>query len=116
MLTFKKLKEINWNRCKSWHDPNSWSLAEWTNALCGESGEAANITKKMKRLEQDLKGPSGYHNNSDYATLKKELEKELADVVIYADLIASKLGIDLEDAVINKFNETSKKYEFKDIL
>lgn len=35
---------------------------------------------------------------------------ELADVIIAADLVASELGIDLGQAVADKFNATSRKH------
>jgi len=34
---------------------------------------------------------------------------EIADMVIYADLLAQRLGRKLEDAIKNKFNQTSDK-------
>lgn len=41
---------------------------------------------------------------------------ELADVIIYADLIAARLGIDLGDAVRRKFNEVSELREAEERL
>ena len=41
---------------------------------------------------------------------KKEVCKELADVVNYAILLADKLGVSLEDIVMEKLDENSKKY------
>ena len=71
-----------------------WSLADWSNALAGETGELCNLIKKMRRGDQiDL----------------KEVGKELADIVIYADLLASKLGLNLGDCVREKFNEVSDR-------
>ena len=37
------------------------------------------------------------------------LADELADVVIYLDILAAQLGIDLGDAVMKKWNKTSEK-------
>ena len=34
---------------------------------------------------------------------------EIADVVIYADLLAARLGVNLEAAVQRKFNEVSQR-------
>ena len=41
---------------------------------------------------------------------KKKVCKELADVVNYAILLADKLGVSLEDIVMEKLEENSKKY------
>lgn len=41
---------------------------------------------------------------------KKDVCKELADVVNYAILLADKLGVNLEDIVMEKLKESSKKY------
>jgi len=41
---------------------------------------------------------------------KAELRKELADVMIYLLFMAHDLGIDLEQAVIDKLAENAKKY------
>ena len=46
--------------------------------------------------------------NSNYD--KKEVCKELADVVNYCILLADKLGVKLEDIVLEKLEETRKKY------
>ena len=77
---------------------HDWSIAEWTNAMAGEAGEACNIAKKLIR--------------GDYTDEKEgivELLKELADVVIYADLCAQRVGMPLEIAIVQKFNEVSKR-------
>jgi NTP pyrophosphatase (non-canonical NTP hydrolase) len=116
-MDFKTFSRTNWARCLRWHDPQSWSVAEWTNALAGEAGEACNKAKKLLRLDQDLKGPNGYHNNgASRDELIADLGDELADIVIYADLTAQRLGIDLGAAVAKKFNETSEKYGFPERL
>ena len=46
--------------------------------------------------------------NSDYN--KKEVCKELADVINYSILLADKLGVKLEDIVMEKLEENRKKY------
>ena len=92
-LTFDELKKANRERSEEVYFPiDSWALTEWSNALAGEVGELCNLTKKNK-LNGD-KNTTGICN-------------ELADVVIYADLLAQKLGVNLADVVRNKFNYTS---------
>jgi NTP pyrophosphatase (non-canonical NTP hydrolase) len=43
------------------------------------------------------------------ARLKHEAAKEMSDVICYLDLLASRMGIDLEKAIIEKFNEVSDR-------
>jgi len=70
--------------------------------LAGEAGEAANAVKKLWRLELGIPGSR--------ATLK-DVEDELADVVITAANLARTLGIDLfGKAIPRKFNEASDKF------
>lgn len=100
MLTFKKLRKKNIERCWAGFKMllDDWSPAEWTNAIAGETGEACNLTKKLKRGDK----------------IKiKNIAKELADIVIYTDLAAASLGIDLEEAVRSKFNEVSRRKKCK---
>jgi NTP pyrophosphatase (non-canonical NTP hydrolase) len=40
----------------------------------------------------------------------ENMKDELADVVIYALLLAHELGIDLEEAIINKMKKNEQKY------
>jgi NTP pyrophosphatase (non-canonical NTP hydrolase) len=96
-LTFKKFSETNRLRCETdfKHPLEDWSPAEWSNAMAGECGEACNFTKKLLRGDEDVE--------------VEDIAKELADVVCYADLVAARLGIDLEEWVIRKFNEVSDR-------
>jgi NTP pyrophosphatase (non-canonical NTP hydrolase) len=107
-LTFKQLRNANISRLptfKNKHgepahsepDGSDWSPAQWLQALAGEVGEYANIRKKYER------------GDIDELTFHKEARKELADIQIYLDLLAFRLGIDLGDATIQKFNEVSKR-------
>ncbi len=94
-ISFDTLREANIKRSEEKVFPSqNWSLAQWACAMAGEAGEACNIVKKIFR-------------GDDIA--KDALEKELADVIIYCDLLAKAAGIDLGEAVINKFNEVSIK-------
>ena len=103
-LTFDELKVANLTRCNVSfnHDINSWSVAEWTNALAGEAGEAANIGKKIIR-----KGTAFEELNDE--ELIKRLGRELADCVIYADLVAQRVGLNLGQLVADTFNKKSEE-------
>lgn len=113
-LTFQALREVNVTRCKKWHPPEStpWTAADWSNALFGEAGELANIIKKIRRHE------TGAVNAGDptLTGLKLMAKKEIADVAIYLDLLADYLGVDLGEAIREKFNETSQKFGFPERL
>jgi len=93
-LTFKKLRQLNSKRSNEVFPVcTKWGVNEWAVALFGEVGEVCDAVKKYNR---------GKNNVDDIA-------KELADTIFYADLLANHLGIDLEEAVKQKFNEVSDK-------
>lgn len=64
------------------HTVYDWNPLEWAGAMCGEAGEAANVAKKLRRLQDGCAV-----NNPGHEELVRELGEELADVVIYAALI-----------------------------
>jgi NTP pyrophosphatase (non-canonical NTP hydrolase) len=77
-------------------DGSDWGLSQWSNAVLGELGEAANIIKKVDRGDMTM----------DEA--RPILADELADVMIYLDILAFRCGVDLGDATISKFNRVSR--------
>lgn len=97
----RQLRIANQVRQQRWEAGNDFSVLYFSNALAGEAGELCNVIKKLERAKITSIGSK--------ATIADAAE-ELADVVIYADLLAAKLGIDLKTAVISKFNATSEKY------
>ncbi len=102
-ISFADLRAVNVERCPLFgHGLNAWNALEWAGAMCGEAGEAANIAKKIRRLADGCNV-----NAPNPAGLRVQLGEELADVVIYADLLAASEGIDLAAAVCAKFNEVS---------
>lgn len=103
-LSFAGFRRINVLRCEESYFPLSyWTASDWGNALAGETGEACNIAKKLRRAELNPKLEAG-------VTIE-DLAKELADVVAYADLMAASFGIDLGLAVAKKFNEVSGRVD-----
>lgn len=78
-------------------DGSDWSPAQWLEAVVGELGEYANKHKKFVR---------GDFTKGEF---DKEAADELADVLIYLDLLAFQLGIDLGKATIKKWNEVSAR-------
>lgn len=101
---FAELRAANLTRQKEWDGDNAFSALYFSNALAGEVGEAANVVKKLERQSLGLRGS---------VASVSDLADELADVIIYADLLAARVGIDLGKAVITKFNATSNKYNLK---
>lgn len=99
-LTFARLKHANRQRAAEWKDAKGgdvlrdWSATDLGCALAGEVGELCNLLKKIRRGDR-----------VDF----EAVADELADVVIYADILAQRLGIKLGAAVVKKFNQTSAK-------
>lgn len=114
-LDFADLRATNTARCLRWHSGpdglNEWSLSDWFTAVTGELGEAANIAKKLNRERDGLIG-----NDLTEAELRAGLADELADVLIYLDILAASEDIDLAAAVVSKFNRTSVKNGFPERL
>jgi NTP pyrophosphatase (non-canonical NTP hydrolase) len=77
-----------------------WSPADWMVAVVGELGEAANVMKKIRR---------GDFSATELVGVMSELRKEFADVITYIDLLAVQYGVDLGEAVADKFNEVSDR-------
>jgi NTP pyrophosphatase (non-canonical NTP hydrolase) len=107
-LTFKALRIANLHRLsqfKNRHgqlvhskpDGSDWSPAQWLQAVIGELGEYANERKKFER--GDLTAEE----------FQIKAGKELADVLIYLDILAAQLGLDLGFEVAKKFNEVSDR-------
>ncbi len=116
-LTIRRITEVNKDRGGRWHPgfpdaASEWTGSDWSNAMCGEAGEAANVVKKLRRWE------TGAANAGDpaYDELIKMLSYEIADVFLYLDLLATYYGIDIEAAIIEKFNLTSQKQGFPERL
>lgn len=92
-----QFKNKKGNPAHSEPDGSDWSPAQWLQAAMGELGEYANFRKKYERGDISLE------------EFNAEAGKELADVQIYLDILAFQLGVDLGQAVINKFNEVSTR-------
>lgn len=100
----KQLRILNVLRQKEWDPTDKIDLSYRGNELAGEVGEACNVIKKLERERYGIRGSRD--------TIE-HLAEELADVIICVDLIAASMGIDLNAAVIQKFNATSEKYGLK---
>lgn len=86
---------------------SGWSPLQWGYAVAGEVGELCNLLKKYER--QMPTDPSR-------DALTGEIGREIADVLIYLDLLAALFEFDLARVTALKFNSTSKKYGFPERL
>lgn len=101
---FTSLREANAVRQREWDKDDRISLSYRGNELAGEVGEACNIIKKLDRERLGIRGSRAS---------VEQLADELADVIICADLVAMMAGVDLDAAVVRKFNATSEKVGLK---
>jgi NTP pyrophosphatase (non-canonical NTP hydrolase) len=115
-LTFDDVSKANFSRCQRWHPgfprDDDWTFADWSNAVCGEAGELANVVKKVRRYQCGLIGEL----DPPISELMRMLAAEVADVFLYLDLLAAKAGIDLPAAIRAKFNEVSVRQGFPERL
>lgn len=86
-LTFDTLRRVNAIRCES--------LNGFNHRLDDIPGNATEET---------------------FDVLSQRLADELADCVIYLDLLAARNNIDLGEAIISKFNRTSNKINSPQVL
>lgn len=110
-----QLREQNVSRVDRWHGPDTeeWNLADWSNAMQGEAGEAGNEVKKIRRAQTG----TGPQTMDDLPELLIKLGKEIADTATYLDLLAHKAGLPTLDILIAmKFNEVSKREGFPERL
>ena len=87
--------------------PHGWGPMQWGCALAGEVGELCNFLKKYQRQMPSDPSPD---------MLLSDIGKEIADVFIYLDLLASTFDFDLARLISSKFNATSKKFGFPERL
>lgn len=98
-LTFQHFHAVNTARAHAdIKHSHSWIPLAWGGALAGEVGELCNYLKKMSRGDK---------------IKKKELAHEIADIMTYLSLLADQLDIDMEAAIIEKFNIVSKRWGSK---
>lgn len=117
MSFLKKLRKLSVERCEQYFFPlDAWSVLEWSGAMCGEAGETANVAKKIHRMNTLSLVLGKSYKKSDMEDMRAKLADEVADTVIYLDLLCANQGIDLEEAVRKKFNEVSEKHGYKKIL
>lgn len=103
MNAFRYLRKVNKSRDLMMHeklDTGGWNGTDYGCAAAGEMGEACNIVKNMRRIESRIQPPE----SKQYEELRWRLGEELADTVLYVDLLAAHYDIDLWDQIVKKFN------------
>lgn len=106
-LNFSELREANITRQRVLWPSEKWNPVDWSNAFAGEAGEVCNAVKKLRRIAD------GTNTAKDPQTEFEAIEAigdEIADAIIYADLLAAKLGIDLSRTIRSKYNKVSDRY------
>lgn len=99
-LSFNTLQEANQQRAENTtmlQPCMNWSCSDWMLALVEEVGEVANILKK------DMLGLK--------IADRAHLGEEMADIFITGALLANKLGLNLSDEIVKKFNKSSAKFK-----
>jgi NTP pyrophosphatase (non-canonical NTP hydrolase) len=76
-----------------------WSLTDWMTAVAGETGELANVVKKVRRGDMTMN------------EARAKLAQEAADIVIYLDLFAYRAGFRLDLAVQDTWNNKSRELD-----
>lgn len=99
----------DWFRQRPWGKPLSPEF--YMVALCGEVGEAANILKKAMRGDYEL--AFDYEGQRRLSLQGQALGLELADVQLYLWHLARELGIDLDQAVVEKLAINEKRWGIK---
>jgi NTP pyrophosphatase (non-canonical NTP hydrolase) len=132
-LTFGEFRKANVERClTSFHDIKDWDAADWLGAITGELGEAANVLKERRRRRPSYQATVDEHGHVIVMgpgvgmrpvetgftppltdDERQRLAYELADVVTYTDLLAEWAGIDLGEAMREKFNAVSERVNSK---
>ena len=115
-LSFDVLRKTNLERAMRWHKGGleEWSVNDWLAAFGGEAGEALNAGKKHRRILSSIQQHGDIPADIDDAETK--IMEELADTVIYADLVAARIGRSLAGAIRAKFNAISEREGFPERL
>lgn len=103
-MNFETLREANIIRQREWGGSDKATVEFRALEVGGETGELLEAVKKMTRKRLGILGSTAS---------VEDVADEAGDVVIAVDLLCQKLGIDLGEAVRQKFNKTSRKYKLK---
>lgn len=104
-MTFAEISKVNLERALLWHPGGleEWSVSDWSNAMAGEAGEVCNAVKKLRRWECQIQDSRSIPPEE----LKLKIAREIGDTYLYLNLLSLRLGIDIEQAIIDTFNRVS---------
>lgn len=101
-LTFTGFQQMNLARCEAaFHMCDDWSPQDWALAIADEAGELCNLLKKARRGDFTVE------------ERKADILAEIADVMIYCDLLMSRLDAETGFEVLKKFDEVSKRVGYQ---
>ena len=92
------------------------SLTDWLACVTGEVGELAHIIKEIRRSAPADGWSDEEAMKLATAAYANKFRDELADTVIYLDLLAARAGFDLGAAVKDKFNRDSPRFGWKEYM
>jgi hypothetical protein len=122
-VDLQHISKVNRERANRWHNDfpyneDGWSLADWSNAMQGEAGEAGNVVKKIRRVQTGLRQAeqNGLSDGEMLNDLRAKLATEIGDTFVYLDLLAQAAGLNLNRCVIQTFNRVSKREGFPERL
>jgi NTP pyrophosphatase (non-canonical NTP hydrolase) len=109
ILDLQKFRNTNIERAmEGFKTYSNVPLLFFTTALAGEVGELCNMIKKRERAKYGGLVAGTNHKAADIT--QDVLKEEIGGIFIYLDLLASLVGVDLGEAVIETFNSKSEKY------
>jgi NTP pyrophosphatase (non-canonical NTP hydrolase) len=108
-----QFKDKQGNKAHDRDDGSDWTPAEWLDAAMGELGELASELKSARRGDYGPEAKAVLRDRQPASDMpknvKRQIAKEVADVVIYLDLFCKQFDIDMGAAVQDKFNEVSER-------
>jgi hypothetical protein len=114
-LNIEEFAKINLDRCdapkpQGFGGHKNWMPDSWTNAVCGEAGEAANKAKKFSKAVEDFATVGMYERfckTPEGQEMLKDITVELADTIIYALIAIQKFGFNPTEILTTTFNDVS---------
>ncbi len=113
---FSKVSAVNLERSNIWHPDGleSWSYSDWACAMAGEAGEVCNAIKKLNRYRDGMRQKRlvSARDADIRHQLIADVAMELGDTFLYLDLLAQRLGLNIEECIVKTFNRVSVREGF----
>jgi NTP pyrophosphatase (non-canonical NTP hydrolase) len=94
-MEINEFARINHERSRKYGVNATFNWEYFLIAMSGECGELLNKLKKVKR--------------GDFELNKEEIAEEVADVITYAFLLLRELDVNVEKAILEKFEKVNKR-------